>query len=365
MRVHSTNLSALSSHGQFVAALVLSGRKALAASAVLRVSESRPDIVAAVGSSGFGELHALGEGLVEHVAQALIAERPALYAHQTAWLKQAFAARKVDLEALEHLLAALRDEFAESLPGEAARTAADIAEAGRKSFESAPTETAGPLDVPGPLVDLSRNYLLAILEGRRLDAIRLAEDALANGTSIADLYSKVIGRAQVEIGRMWQRGELHIAEEHLGSRITEQVMAVVHARMPRAPRNGKRVLVTSANGDLHDIGLRMVADHFEMAGWDVLFLGASMPADDLAAAVRDFEVDLIAVSAKLVLNVRAAAELVQAVRATPRGRTLPILVGGAPFQIVGDLWQLIGADGVAASAVEAVMVGDRLTARAA
>ncbi len=219
------------------------------------------------------------------------------------------------------------------------------------------------MDLPGPLVELAREYLLAVLEGRRLDAIRLAEDAIASGTSITDLYSKVLGRAQVEIGRMWQRGEVHVAEEHLSSRITEQVMSVVNARMPRQPRNGKRVLITSANGDLHDIGLRVVADHFEMAGREVMFLGASTPAEDVAAAVRDFEVDLVAVAAKLVLHVRAAAEIVQAVRATPRGRTLPILMGGPPFQIVGDLWKLLGADGMAASSVEAVTVGETLTSR--
>lgn len=365
MRVRGTNVPALSSHGQFVAALLLSCRKALAASAVVRVVESRPEIVAAAGSTGFGDLHVLCEGLVEHVAQAAIVERPELYAHQTVWLKQALAARKIDLEALRLLLAALRDEFAASLPSEAARTSAAIAETGRATFEAAPIETAGPLDVAGPFVDLSRRYMLAILEGRRVDAIRLAEDAIANGTSITDVYSKVLGRAQIEIGRMWQHGEIHVAEEHLCSRITEQVMAAVHARMPCKAWNGKRVLVTSASGDLHDIGLRMVADHFEMAGWEVVFLGASTPAEDVASAVHDFDVDLVAVSAKLVLHVRAAAELIQAVRATSRGRTLPILVGGSPFQIVDDLWQLVGADGMARSAVGAVAVGDALTARVA
>lgn len=365
MKAHGTTLSALDAHGQYVAALVLSARKAHASGAVLRMSAAHPEQVAAFGADGFAELQSRAEGLIEHLAQALIVDRPALYEDQVGWLKQAFVARNIELSALRHLLRALRDELAAELPAEAARSAAAVAEKGLVHFEAAPSETPSPIEGTGVHVELARRYLLAVFEGRRLDAIRLAEDAIAGGMSVTDLYSKVLGRAQVEIGRMWQRGEIHVAEEHLSSRITEQVMAIVNARMPRKPRNGKRVLITSANGDLHDIGLRMVADHFEMAGWDVVFLGASTPAEDVALAVRDFEVDLVAVAAKLVLHVRTTAELIQAVRGTARGRSVPILVGGYPFQFVPDLWRIVGADGVASSAVEAVTVGEKLTARAA
>jgi len=362
MRVHGTTLSALDAHGQFVAALIRSARKAHAAGAVLRLSATEPS---PVGMLGFTDLHGHAEGLIDHIAQALIVGRPALYAHQVGWLKQAFAARGSDLGTLRRLLLALRDELASALPAEAARTAAAVADSGIGYFEVAPTHSPSPLEQRGPHVDLARRYLLSAFEGRRLDAISLVEEAIADGLSVPDLYAHVLCPAQIEIGRMWQRGEIHVAEEHMSSRITEQVMGLVNVRMPRKPRNGKRVLITSANGDLHDIGLRMVADHFEMGGWDVVFLGASTPAEDVALAVRDFEVDLVAVAAKLVLHVRSTAELVQTVREEPFGRRVPVLVGGAAFQIVPDLWRIIGADGVAASAVEAVSVGDKLTARAA
>lgn len=79
MRVHGTTLSASGTHGQFVAALVLSGRKSLAAGAVLRAMETRPRVVVDAGATGFGDLHLFAEGLVEHVAQALIVDRPSLY----------------------------------------------------------------------------------------------------------------------------------------------------------------------------------------------------------------------------------------------------------------------------------------------
>jgi len=360
-RVHGTTLSALDVHGQFVSALIRSARKAYAAGAALRMTTSQP---AAVETLSFGDLQGHAEGLLDHIAQALIVGRPALYTHQVGWLKQSFGARGIDPSVLRRLLAALRDELEHELPPEAARTAAAVAEAGLAHFEVAPTEPPSPLEGTGPLAEVARTYLLAAFEGRRLDAIRIAEDAVAAGMSVSDLYTNVLARAQIEIGRMWQCGEIHVAEEHISSRITEQVMSIVSAHMPRKPNNGKSVLITSANGDLHDIGLRMVADHFEMAGWEVVYLGASTPAEDLALAVKHFHVDLVAVAAKLVLHVRTTAEMIQVLRKSMNGHKVPILVGGAAFQIVPDLWRIVGADGGAASAVEAVAVGEKLTVRA-
>ncbi len=365
---HATKLPELDAYGQHVAELLASVRRAHAAGALLRLSIAHPQAITALSTAGFTDLQAMTEGLIDHLIQAVSVRRPALYAQQVGWWKLALAARDVDVKAFRQLLLALRDELADEMPADAAAALAPITEAGIAHFDSAPIRTVSQLDdVAGAseseraLLDLSRRYLLAALEGRKADAIRLVEGALERGIGMRDLDSKVLGRAQVELGRMWQVGEIYIAEEHLASRITEQVMAAVHARVPRKASNGKRVLVTSPSGDLHDIGLRMVADHFEAEGWDVVFLGADTPSEDVARAVSDFAIDLVAIAAKLVLHVRATAELIHAVREATPDRRPPILVGGPPFQLVPDLWQIVGADGVAAGATDAVAVGERLT----
>jgi methanogenic corrinoid protein MtbC1 len=40
---------------------------------------------------------------------------------------------------------------------------------------------------------------------------------------------------------------------------------------------------------------------------------------------------------------------------------VPIIVGGTPFRIVPDLWQVVGADGFALTAADALKVGEQLT----
>jgi len=93
---------------------------------------------------------------------------------------------------------------------------------------------------------------------------------------------------------------------------------------------------------LHDIGLRVVADRYEMDGWHAILLGANTPAPDVVRAVWDHRAELVAVSAHLGLHVRATARLVAAVREGAPGTR--VVVGGHPFTLVPDLWRVVGAD---------------------
>jgi methanogenic corrinoid protein MtbC1 len=79
--------------------------------------------------------------------------------------------------------------------------------------------------------------------------------------------------------------------------------------------------------------------------------------------LRDPGVDLLAVGATLSLHLRNVARFVELVRADREFDRVPILVGGAPFRVVPDLCRAIGADGMAASAAEAVALGARLVER--
>ena len=340
--------------GHYAAAVLRSARKAHAAGVALRLAERHPELSARFDVKFFGDARAHAESLLDHLAIAAECGRPALFDHQVGWLKSSFQAQGMPLEALRGSLVALRDEVAEELPSQASRQLLSICEDGIKTLDAAPAELPNHITHASPHARAARDYLLAVLEGRRDDALGLALSLVDGGTPVADVHRHVLSASQVEIGRMWQRGELSVAEEHVASRTTEQVLALLDARLPRETRLKKRVLVTSANGDLHDIGLKMVAQQLELAGFDTLYLGASTPGEDVVRAIDDFSVDALAVGAKLTINLPACMDLVACVRASERGRDLPILVGGVHFVVVPDLWKVVGADASASHAADAV-----------
>ena len=179
------------------------------------------------------------------------------------------------------------------------------------------------------LVSLRARYLAAQLAGDRREALRLVlDEGIAQGVSVANLHLDVIRPAQIEIGRLWQENEITVADEHLATAISQLVVSHLYRHLPPAAPKGKRVIVCCGEDELHEMGARMAADFLEMAGFDVRFLGANVPADSVAAMVRTTRPDVVVLSAATTFCFPGLRRTIAAVRAAG-GPDLPILVGGS------------------------------------
>jgi methanogenic corrinoid protein MtbC1 len=198
------------------------------------------------------------------------------------------------------------------------------------------------------------SYLAAIRAGDRRRAFALVDQACAARLSLRTLYLDVFQPALREIGRLWQENEITVAEEHLATAITEIAMARLYsALLVTSPRPGCTLVAACADGERHEVGLRMVCDLAEEQGWDAVFLGASVPLDSLVAMVRERRPRVVALSASIAPHLPEVRATIHAVRRA--GEPAPfILVGGRPFVDDPDLAPRLGADATARDAAHAV-----------
>ena len=342
--------------GQFVAALLDASGRAYASGAVQRLRDHAPE--SEVDRLGSARLIADTQARIACLAESLASGRPELFEHEITWLGSTWTARGVSRQLLNGLLVSLREELAEDLPTVAATRACEVIDRALGRLSAELPESATALVDGLPHLELARQFLGAILEGHRRPALDLIAQAFESGVTIPELHGHVLARVQSELGRLWQVGSTIASEEHVGTRIVEDALALLRVHMQPEPTNGRCVLIASVRGNLHDIGARMVADQFELAGWRSVLLGADTPTDNLVEAASLFSADLLALSAGRGHNVRATAEIVSVVREhLPH---LPVLVGGRPFSLLPDLWQAVGADGSAIDAPGAVREGSRL-----
>ncbi|WP_437641712.1 cobalamin B12-binding domain-containing protein [Sorangium sp. So ce854] len=228
--------------------------------------------------------------------------------------------------------------------------------------------TAGHVELPSfvrpeaPLGVLACDYLDALLGGDRARALRLIREAVEAGTPVKDIYAHVFQPCQYEIGRLWQTHQISIAEEHYCTAITQTSVSQLYPLIFNADRAGRRLVATSVEGNLHELGARFVADFFEMAGWDTFYLGASTPTQDVIDEVSRRRADVLAVSATLGEQLPCVRALIAAARDDGRCSDVVLLVGGRPFRVVRGLWRQLGADGSAPSAEGAVRVAQGLLA---
>jgi methanogenic corrinoid protein MtbC1 len=174
----------------------------------------------------------------------------------------------------------------------------------------------------------SEAYLGALLARNSGQARRVVTEAVAAGVPIPDVYLDVLRPALYEIGHRWATGELNVAEEHYATAVTQQLLDELSARMRMPPSDGRLAVVSGTPGELHALGPRMVADFLEADGWEVLQLGASTPAEDLAMLVDSERPDVVA------LSTTTAGSLPGIVAALERLRRLeptPLLVVGGQF----------------------------------
>lgn len=97
------------------------------------------------------------------------------------------------------------------------------------------------------------------------------------------------------IGERWRCGELRPVHEHMASSIIRSLSYILRNNAPRAA-NAPRMVVTTPLGQLHELGALLAAIIAELKGWKVTYLGANLPAEEIAAAAKFTEAQAVTIS---------------------------------------------------------------------
>jgi MerR family transcriptional regulator, light-induced transcriptional regulator len=209
------------------------------------------------------------------------------------------------------------------------------------------------------LEDLQKKYLEIIRGGDSQEADHLLKAALDQSISAPDIYIQIFQPSAYEIGRLWEDHQISVGQEHIASAIIERHMGELHTRFkPEHPKQ-KKLLLGCVDREYHRIGLRMLADFFEMDGWEVTYLGAAVPAEAFVQTVKEFQPDLIGISVEVDYHMPRLAEL-QAELKRQGIHPIPIMVGGLPFIHNPHLVEELGLAFTASNAREAVIKANQL-----
>jgi methanogenic corrinoid protein MtbC1 len=195
-------------------------------------------------------------------------------------------------------------------------------------------------------------------------AVRTAVEAVTSGAvSIPVLYREVLTRILADTGAAWQTGRTSIWEEHLASATVRTIVEIVYPGVLKAKAggepSGRSVLLACPPEEGHDLGLRMVSDRFDMAGWTTYFLGPDTPVAEIADAARRLGVDAVVMSSSTHFHRVAVRHAVDALKKELPG--VDIWIGGPAFvgaatgwlpQEVVDLDALLGEPAPAAVAAD-------------
>jgi 5-methyltetrahydrofolate--homocysteine methyltransferase len=192
----------------------------------------------------------------------------------------------------------------------------------------------------------------AIIEGELDEIVDLTEDALDDDLSAQEILNEGLMAGMDYVGVEFKAGNMFVPEVLRSAKAMQNSMDILNPLLAEsgAKRVGKVVLGT-VKGDLHDIGKNLVGMMCEGAGFEVEDIGKDIAPEDFVQAVKEFNPDVVGISALLTTTMRSMEHTIKALEEAGLRDKVKVMIGGAP--VTQDFADKIGADGYASNAAAA------------
>ena len=192
----------------------------------------------------------------------------------------------------------------------------------------------------------------AIIEGNLDSMANLTQNALAEGLNAKQILDQALMPGMDHVGVEFKAGNMFVPEVLRSARAMQASMEIIKPLLAEAgSKMTGKILLGTVKGDLHDIGKNLVAMMCEGAGFEVKDLGKDIAPEAFVKAVKEFEPDVLAMSALLTTTMRVMEHTIKALEEAGVRDRVKIMIGGAP--VTQAFCNQIGADGYASNAASA------------
>jgi methanogenic corrinoid protein MtbC1 len=294
------------------------------------------------------------------LAEAIIAEDETIFTEYVQWVKRLFESLNFHDAVMTNTLICTNKVLKKELTPEQAAITEKYIKAGIEQMAVPLTHLDSYIDESTDLGVLARQYIDSLLKADRMHASKLLIDAVENGTSVKDIYLEVFQKSQYEIGRLWLTNQISVAKEHYCSAATQLIMSRMYPYIFTTERKGRSMVAASIGGELHEIGIRMVADFFEMDGWDTYYMGANTPTSSIIQAAEENEAQIIGLSIAIPYHGNKLTNVIEEIRNSSIGKDVKILIGGNALNKRKNPSEKFRVDAYASNALDAVNIANTL-----
>lgn len=153
---------------------------------------------------------------------------------------------------------------------------------------------------------------------RQIIATAAAE--LPQGIFLEQVLSPLLDK----VGEFWHSGNIRVGQEHMGSMVIRLFLV---GQLSQGNPQARPIIMTTPSGHQHDIGVLMAALIAESEGWRAIYLGADIPASEIAAAALQSKAQAVALGVQYTADPHAMAEEVNQLRLALPEQT-PLIVSG-------------------------------------
>jgi 5-methyltetrahydrofolate--homocysteine methyltransferase len=192
----------------------------------------------------------------------------------------------------------------------------------------------------------------AVMKGQKDDIGQMTQSALDDGLSAQDILYKGLMPGMDYVSVQFKAGDMFVPEVMRSARAMGNAMEILKpVLIETGVKLIGKVLLGTVKGDLHDIGKNLVGMMCEGAGFEIRDLGINVEPETFVEAVKEFEPDVVGMSALLTTTMRSMGDTIRALEEAELRDRVKIMIGGAPVN--RTFAEKIGADAYAPDAAAA------------
>lgn len=185
---------------------------------------------------------------------------------------------------------------------------------------------------------------------------KLISQAIADHTSPAEILENALIPAMDNIGKLYQNDDCELMQILVTARCMQNGMNILLPLLEPQNRYGLgKVILGTVEGDLHDIGKKLVSVMLQSTGFEVIDLGVDISGKRFVKAAKEHpDANIVCISCLLTTSMRAMRNAVTLLKADKALSHLYVMVGGSP--ITQSFAYSIGADAYTENAADAAQI---------
>jgi len=189
------------------------------------------------------------------------------------------------------------------------------------------------------------------LEGKPA-VTELVKEAIRDGVDPKSIVLEALTGSMEVVGEKFERGEYLIPDMLASAECVGAAMDLLSPHLLKAGVETKgKFVISTVQGDLHDIGKNIVSIMLKGAGYEVIDLGADVPTEQIVLAVKEHQAPFLGLSALLTTTMRVMRDVIDKLKEEGIRDNVKVLIGGAPTS--KEFADQIGADAHCKDAFEA------------
>jgi len=179
--------------------------------------------------------------------------------------------------------------------------------------------------------DLLKQARQAVMEGDEDAAVAMAHKVIAEGINPVEIINEGLSPAMTEVGDGFANEEIPLPGVLVAAEAMTRAIEIMepHIAKEEVAETLGTVVIGTVEGDIHDIGKRIVATMLKVYGFEVHDLGRDVPIDVFVEKAKELKPDILGSSSLMTTTMVGQKILEEKLRAAGLRDNLKTMIGGA------------------------------------